>query len=68
MVYIRNIILGGIIGCVFGLMIGTIYDSKAMKYSKWKEEQKTKQIIFSVLGAIGGGVLGYKIANEEETD
>ena len=68
MVYLRNIILGLIIGCVFGLIIGTIYDSKAIKYTKWKEEQRIKQIIFSVLGTIGGGVLGFKIANEEKTD
>ena len=64
--YIKNIIIGGFIGCVLGLFIGAIFESKSMKHSKWKEQQKTKQIIFSVIGGVGGIVIGFKIAEEDE--
>lgn len=63
--YIKNAFLGAIIGAVLGLFVGTIFDYKVTKKSKWEEKQKRQQIIFSVLGGIGGIILGVKISDEE---
>lgn len=64
--YVKNVFLSVIIGIVFGFFIGSIFDSKVTKRSvNWEEKQERQQIIFSVLGAIGGLVIGVKIADEE---
>ena len=63
--YMKNIFLGAIIGAVLGFFVGTIFDSKVTKKSKWEEKQQMQHIIFSVLGGIGGIILGVKIAEEE---
>ena len=44
----KNIILGAIIGVFSGFVIGTIYDSKVTKKSKWEEKQQFQQILLGV--------------------
>jgi hypothetical protein len=64
--YIKNILLGILIGCSLGFVIGTIFEYKVTKKStNWEKKQKIQQIIFSILGASGGLIIGYKIAKEE---
>jgi outer membrane lipoprotein SlyB len=64
--YIKNIFLASIIGVVIGFFVGSIFDSKVTKKSvNWEEKQERQQIIFSVLGAIGGIIVGVKISDEE---
>jgi NhaP-type Na+/H+ or K+/H+ antiporter len=65
MKYIKNIILGLVIGCFLGFLLGTIFESKVSKANTWERKQKTQQIIFSILGSIGGIVIGYKISEED---
>ena len=64
--YLKNIIIGAFMGCVLGFLVGTIFESKVTKKStNWEEKQKTQQIVFSVLGAVGGVIIGYKISEEQ---
>jgi uncharacterized protein YacL len=65
MKYIKNIFFGVIIGTVIGFFIGTIFEYKVSKKSNWEEKQQMQQVIFSVLGGIGGLILGVKISDEE---
>lgn len=64
--YVKNIFLATIIGIVFGFFMGSIFESKVTKRNvNWEEKQERQQIIFSVLGAIGGIIIGVKISDEE---
>ena len=64
--YVKNMFVGAVIGVIIGFFIGTIFESKVTKKStNWEEKQQMQQDIFSVLGGIGGIILGVKIAEEE---
>jgi len=64
--YIKNIIIGVFTGCILGFLVGTVFESKVTKKStNWDEKQKMQQVVFSILGAIGGIMLAVKISDEE---
>lgn len=63
--YIQNIFVGLLIGALIGLFFGTIFGYKATKKNQWETRQSGQQIAFSILGAIGGAYIGFKIAEED---
>ncbi|WP_430928381.1 hypothetical protein [Polaribacter marinivivus] len=65
MKYIRNILLGLFFGAFAGFLIGSIFEYKVSKKENWESKQRIQQIVFASLGAIGGSVIGYKLADEK---